>query len=345
MRSVYVRSFLGAVIAAFAVALLPAVAKAQSAGEQICQEIYLDLREFAFDYALTPSAVSRWCVAFLESTIEVTIPLIYDLQPTDVHPSTISAGLDRELPTATAALLNDFISFSDADGLYSSRYRWQATCTGTTCRETNPTTGRVHTYDMKAGKVSGRGIQWTPLGQKDGVTLVKRESRQRHAASGTYYDWTRYGAWASDSFFFSGWREGVSGRYVGSGGAYSYSIGRASIGNPAFLTARYSGFMTGVDVSSSYTRGNSILGRADIAFDGRGAAPTVDVSFTEALDVATLDEHRDMHWSNIPVRSGAFSRGSDANSIQGRFYGTRHQEVGGIFERNRISGAFGAARK
>ena len=52
-----------------------------------------------------------------------------------------------------------------------------------------------------------------------------------------------------------------------------------------------------------------------------------------------------MAWDNLPVRNGAFRAGTDSNSIQGRFYGSRHQEVGGVFERNRISGSFGATRR
>jgi len=41
---------------------------------------------------------------------------------------------------------------------------------------------------------------------------------------------------------------------------------------------------------------------------------------------------------------GAFGWQDDASMIEGRFYGSDHQEVGGIFERNQLTGAFGASR-
>ena len=86
---------------------------------------------------------------------------------------------------------------------------------------------------------------------------------------------------------------------------------------------------------------------ADLLFDnrsGRGQA-AIDVDFTDVLDLETLEQRRDMAWDNLPVRNGAFRAGTDSNSIHGRFYGSRHQEVGGVFERNRISGSFGATRR
>lgn len=47
---------------------------------------------------------------------------------------------------------------------------------------------------------------------------------------------------------------------------------------------------------------------------------------------------------NVPVVQGAFQARDVAGSIEGRFYGRDHGEVGGIFERDRLIGAFGAAR-
>ena len=347
MSIAHARSLVRAVIAAFAIALLPAGAKAQTI-DDICYESWLDLGydeedAVAISYA-PPGSFGAWCVKWFEQTIEFAVRLQYGLALSDVHPSEISAALDGGTPkggtrTLTAFLYNDLLYL-----LFSTTYRWQHDCAGPICRATNPVTGAVQRSDIRKSKFSGRGIQWNVLGEKDGVTLVKRESRTT-GNSGTKYDWKGYGGWASDSMFFSRWQAGVDGRYEGSGQVWSYSAGRASIGNPRFLRARYSGFMTGIDVGSSLTRGNPILGKADIAFDGLGAVPTVDVSFTEVLDVATLEERRDMHWYDIAVRNGAFRRGVDSYSIQGRFYGTRHQEVGGIFERDRISGAFGAKKR
>ena len=103
--------------------------------------------------------------------------------------------------------------------------------------------------------------------------------------------------------------------------------------------------MAGVDVGSTETRGNAVLGRATIMFDNRppyAPSPTVDVKFFQMLDLETGVPRADMHWPAVPLSNGTFAQGEDSDSIQGRFYGPRHEEVGGVFERDSISGAFGA---
>ncbi len=55
-----------------------------------------------------------------------------------------------------------------------------------------------------------------------------------------------------------------------------------------------------------------------------------------------------MIWSVIPVTAGGFERasaGAAKNVIKDKFYGPNHEEVGGIFERDQVLGAFGAARQ
>ena len=49
-------------------------------------------------------------------------------------------------------------------------------------------------------------------------------------------------------------------------------------------------------------------------------------------------------WTDIPIDNGTFSQGSGSDQIEGRFYGSSHEEVGGIFEREDVVGAFGARR-
>ena len=51
-----------------------------------------------------------------------------------------------------------------------------------------------------------------------------------------------------------------------------------------------------------------------------------------------------MTWDGLAVTNGTFGTGSQGDSIQGRFYGPNHEEVGGIFERDHIIGAFGGGR-
>ena len=59
----------------------------------------------------------------------------------------------------------------------------------------------------------------------------------------------------------------------------------------------------------------------------------------------TGDQRSDMVWKDVPITDGGFGTGSDGDSIQGNFYGPNHQEIGGIFERDQVIGAFGAKRQ
>ena len=52
-----------------------------------------------------------------------------------------------------------------------------------------------------------------------------------------------------------------------------------------------------------------------------------------------------MAWRGLPVQNGGFAeRRAASDYIKGEFYGPAAEEVGGVFERNQIIGAFGAKR-
>ncbi len=72
--------------------------------------------------------------------------------------------------------------------------------------------------------------------------------------------------------------------------------------------------------------------------------PRIAVTFTNIKDLGTDQARDDMTWSGIPLTDGGFATGTAGNSIQGQFYGPGHEEVGGVFERNQVIGAFGAKR-
>ena len=107
--------------------------------------------------------------------------------------------------------------------------------------------------------------------------------------------------------------------------------------NPKLLDGgvRWSGRMVGKDMLS----GQVVTGSAVLELDGFSAS-RVDVSFTRIQGSGVVFE--DMAWEDVPVVDGAFV--SDNGSLEGRFYGDRHQEAGGVFERRSITGAFGVSR-
>lgn len=119
------------------------------------------------------------------------------------------------------------------------------------------------------------------------------------------------------------------------------SLGDATGTNPISGSATWTGAMVGADVSTTDTGGNLIEGNAEITI-ADFSDPKVGVEFTNVRDIDASASRSDMTWSGIPLTAGSFDTGSDGNSIGGKFYGPNHEEVGGIFERNQIIGAFGA---
>ena len=69
-------------------------------------------------------------------------------------------------------------------------------------------------------------------------------------------------------------------------------------------------------------------------------AVSVDVVLSRITDLSSGDRHPDMRWHDLPMTRGTFL----GSSIQGRFYGENHAQSGGVFDRNRINGAFGVRR-
>ena len=88
----------------------------------------------------------------------------------------------------------------------------------------------------------------------------------------------------------------------------------------------------------------ALRGRVQIALDDF-SDPSVDVLFAEIAEIIGTGRRPDMSWQGIPVEQGAFSTGAAGYRISGRFYGDIHQEAGGVFTRDGITGAFGAKRE
>ncbi len=75
----------------------------------------------------------------------------------------------------------------------------------------------------------------------------------------------------------------------------------------------------------------------DVRLEVDFAAVTVDVDFTN------FDNSRaDMSWEGLAVDNGAF--GSETTGIEGSFYGADHEGAAGEFERDGLTGVFGALR-
>ena len=154
-----------------------------------------------------------------------------------------------------------------------------------------------------------------------------------------------YGGWLEHTLFavMGEVTRGEDGMVAG-GQIDSLVFGSPTATNPTSGSGLWTGVMVGVDVSDTDALGNAIQGEAEITIRDF-LNPTVDVGFSNVFDLAAGTSRLDMSWQDIPLTSGEFHL-SEANNdwIDGYFYGPNHEEVGGIFNRNLIRGAYGAKR-
>ena len=119
--------------------------------------------------------------------------------------------------------------------------------------------------------------------------------------------------------------------------AVAVSFGGSPGTNPTAIGGGvWEGALVGMDTRTR----ERIEGDAMIEIDDF-ARPDVDVALT-GIEDARGRARSDLRWEDIPVVQGAFR--DIVGSIEGRFYGSDHGEVGGIFERDLLTGAFGASR-
>ena len=177
-----------------------------------------------------------------------------------------------------------------------------------------------------------------------GIKMV--DVRGRDEEVGVATDFKTLGGWLNNSAFaveVNSFVSGVSEDLRGTVFGGAYSLGDATGTTPTFGNATWTGTMVGGDTSLTAYRGNRIMGDATLTFDL--SREDIDVTFTNIRDIDAGRLHGHITWQNIPVTSGSFARDIFfGNSIDGRFYGPNHEEVGGVFERNQIAGAFGAKR-
>ena len=117
------------------------------------------------------------------------------------------------------------------------------------------------------------------------------------------------------------------------------SFGAASGTTPTQIGG---GVWTGTLVGIDTWTGDRIDGEARLDIDDF-SRPDIDVALTRITDTQGRPRSS-LHWEDIPLAHGAFQAANANGSIEGRFYGHDHGEVGGVFERDRLLGAFGGQR-
>ncbi|WP_423906218.1 transferrin-binding protein-like solute binding protein [Candidatus Spongiihabitans sp.] len=258
----------------------------------------------------------------------------------DQTPAQIGTRLNTLHQAANSLLIGDN-HFFFADGTTT---RVATTCTGGSCT----TSGGGESLTIALADLdfaSTTDNEYQSVMTDRGVSLVQGRARQpTSGVSGGQTDTLGYGGWLDHSFFFVQASEQTAPMADPFTVGYGVSIGNAPGTNPAATGgATWTGVMVGGDVSDTASRGNGIQGDAEIDIDNF-ANPDVDIRFTNIYDLDSGSTRGDMSWDDIAVTGGAFATGSGTNQIQGEFYGPDHEEVGGVFERNDVLGAFGAQR-
>lgn len=257
-------------------------------------------------------------------------------------PNMTSAQMRQTLNSIASnadALLLDLVDLSSGTPIDIS-----VTCTGASCSYTSPD-NVFNDPSTDSFVLTGEGFteyneQNTVVMTHNGVTIGQRLVAVQD--EGVSLEFQTYEGWlANNSFGVAlseviqpGMMEGTDTRIE----TQAHSLGDASGTNPSG-TGRivWNGAVVGADKSTSHIVHGTVL----IDIDDP-ASPEVDVFFTDIKNLNTEADVDDMGWGRLTVIDGAFDAG---DQIKGVFYGTDHAEVGGVFDRDNILGAFGAVRE
>ena len=129
-------------------------------------------------------------------------------------------------------------------------------------------------------------------------------------------------------------------------GYHGWSSGIGSNTAPAASggSAIWSGVMVGMDHEGD-GQGNVIQGDAGVTVDFDSLE--ADVAFTNVHDLTAGTSREGNTWNDVPITGQGTFEGTNEHgrgSMEGRFYGPGHEEAGGVFGYDDITGAFGAKR-
>ena len=192
-------------------------------------------------------------------------------------------------------------------------------------------------------------IHYRSIGKRDFSDFDYRERRrgvslvERTGVSGGdgMTDHRAWAGWINHSLFVIETpppSEGRPGRLY-----HAFSMGNTRGSNPHVLvdsTATWSGVMFGLRISDpdAFVHGDALVRVSNTDGD-----LVVDVEFTNIKDEDTGAGLDDVSWSGLELRDGSFgvvpvaedawhvSRHPASEGISGRFYGSNHEEVGGLF--------------
>lgn len=183
--------------------------------------------------------------------------------------------------------------------------------------------------------------QYAPVMVHRGVTLAQTRAAGRDSDN-IVVEFLDYGGWLTESAF------GVDILTVDNGSDEISLLVASSYGDDSGTrptgtgTANWNGSMVGMNKASK----DLIQGNADISIDFSSNSTNISsIMFSKVFNITTGNSVTSMDWENVPIRANGTFTSTTGGDIEGTFYGTGHTEIGGIFNRNDILGAFGATRQ
>ena len=234
---------------------------------------------------------------------------------------------------SNAFLMGDHLGYSGADDAVE---RVGVRCLDDTC-------AAAFARFFRSNEASVESAELELLGSRRGVSLVVEEISTDNVNVHAYGGWLDHSLFASESVLLTSDRFPDQGSTV----ALSYSFGFSTGENPGAAegSARWEGLMIGREMRASPSRGQTIRGDADVTVEFGTSTITADVEFTDIANTETGERRDDMAWRGMAVEDGGFARrNAPDDTISGRFYGPDEEEVGGVFERDGVAGAFGGKR-
>ena len=251
--------------------------------------------------------------------------------------------------SAALSISDVYLRVQAAPGLPPVESPLETQCDQQACTITEPNTGISESISLQ-------GLQATDTdsiedlreavhlsGEKNGVA-VYGGSVSFALGEGSSVDAEAYGGWMVHNYFLAAWGDYSDSTIPSAQVGVGLSIGNASGSHPT-ADATYDGLMLGV-VTQGADRSDHVEGDATLEFSmANPGGARMDVSFTNITNRETGGMLPDITWNLIQVGAdGTFDKRNDMEKIHGIFYGPNHEEVGGTFNRDGVTGAYGASR-
>ena len=232
----------------------------------------------------------------------------------------------------------------------------KSSCSGKSCTANIPSVGTL-TFSLTdiedlslvddTANLVGFNSETQIVMEDNGITTAQSRSAARQD-DGTTLTFQSYGGWLDDSAFGAEVLRVTEGA-TATNHLTSFSFGEATSpsSNPSGTTNSvvWRGSAVGIELNQIDIIDGFWQGDVEVDIDDL-SNPDVDVSITNGIYVNfAASASIALEWEDMSLENGIFQHSNGDVNVWGTFYGDNHGEVGGTFDTNRHTGAFGATRK